>query len=109
VVPVIDLRRRFEVLPKGRERDVRWVIVTRGARLIGLCVDRVTEVFGTLDSDLRELPPMGDEHAARVIRGAYAHDGGLVFVLDVDLLTEVADRIAVAKVAELARGGDGAS
>jgi purine-binding chemotaxis protein CheW len=108
VVPVIDLRRRFAVKPKGRERDVRWVIVTRGTRLIGLIVDRVTEVFGTLETESRELPQMREEEAARVIRSAYAHAGRLVFVLDADPLTSVADRIVLPDVAELTRGADGA-
>jgi len=108
VVPVIDLRRRFAVTPKGRERDVRWVIVTRGTRLIGLVVDRVTEVFGTLESESRELPQLADDEATRVIRGAYAHAGRLVFVLDVEALTSVADRIALPELGELKRGADGA-
>jgi purine-binding chemotaxis protein CheW len=107
VVPVIDLRRRFSVQAKGRERDVRWVIVVRGARLIGLVVDRVTEVFGTLETDSRDLPQMADDEATRVIRGAYAHAGRLVFVLDADALTAVADRIALPEIAELKRGADG--
>jgi len=108
VVPVIDLRRRFSVPARGRERDVRWVIVTRGTRLIGLVVDRVTEVFGTIDSESRELPQMADDEATRVIRGAYAHAGRLVFVLDVDALTAVADRIALPELSALKRGADGA-
>jgi purine-binding chemotaxis protein CheW len=108
VVPVIDLRRRFDVPPAGKDRDVRWVIVTRGTRLIGLVVDRVTEVFGTLESESRELPQMREEEAARVIRGAYAHAGRLVFVLDVDALTSAADRIALPDLAKLGAGTDGA-
>ena len=40
VVPVIDLRKRFGVEPRGRERDMRWIIVSRGERLFGLAVDR---------------------------------------------------------------------
>lgn len=107
VVPVVDLRVRFGVPPKGRARDVRWVIVTRAARLIGLCVDRVTEVFGTLDSESRELPPIGDGDSARAIRGACVHAGRLVFLLDVDPLTSLADRLALPSVAELQRGADG--
>ena len=107
VVPVVDLRVRFGVAPKGRARDVRWVIVTRDARLIGLAVDRVSDVFGTVESESRELPPMGDGDAARAIRGAHVHGGRLVFVLDVDPLTSLADRLALPSAAELKRGADG--
>jgi purine-binding chemotaxis protein CheW len=107
VVPIIDLRVRFAMPPLGKLRDARWIIVGRGDRLLGLAVDRVTEVFGTLESESRALPPFGSGEGLRAIRGAYAHAGRLVFVLDVDALTEVAASLELPDVAALARGVDG--
>ena len=107
VVPIIDLRLRFAVARSGRERDARWIIVSRNERLLGLAVDRVTEVFGTLEADSRALPPIAAGEGLRAMRGAYAHSGRLVFVLDVDVLTQVADRIVLPAAADLQRGVDG--
>jgi purine-binding chemotaxis protein CheW len=107
VVPIIDLRKRFEVRQSGRERDVRWIIVARGERLLGLVVDRVIDVFGALESESRELPAFGERATTRAIRGAYSHAGRLVFVLDVDQLTSVAERITLPPAADLKRGADG--
>jgi purine-binding chemotaxis protein CheW len=109
VVPIIDLRTRFAVAQSGRDRDARWIIVNRADRLLGLAVDRVTEVFGTLEADARALPKVASGEGLRAIRGAYAHAGRLVFVLDVDVLTQVADRIVLPEAAELKRGVDGGS
>lgn len=95
VVPVIDLRRRFGVAATGRERDARWIIVNRGDRLLGLAVDRVSEVFGAEDSSARDLPQIGAGDKARGIKAAYFHGGRLVFVLDVDELTRIADDLAI--------------
>jgi purine-binding chemotaxis protein CheW len=94
VIPIIDLRKRFAVNPVGRERDARWIIVSRDQRLLGLAVDRVTEVFGADDSEARELPQIAAGEHARGIKGAFVHRGQLVFVLDVDRVTEVAESIA---------------
>lgn len=107
VVPIIDLRIRFAVSQTGRERDARWIIVGCGERLLGLAVDRVTEVFGALEADSRALPPFGAAEGVRAIRCAYAYAGRLVFVLDVDALTRFADRLVLPDIAELTRGADG--
>ena len=101
VVPVIDLRRRFGLQPLGRERDARWIVVERGERLFGLAVDRVDEVFGVEDSIERALPKIGAGERARGMQAAYLHAGRLVFVLDVDELTAVADAIEVAEMMQL--------
>jgi purine-binding chemotaxis protein CheW len=93
VVPIIDLRTCFAVKQGGRDKDVRFIIATRGERLVGLVVDKVSEVFGTLDSASRELPQIGTGEEARAIKAVYSHRNRLVFVLDIDRLTAIADEI----------------
>lgn len=106
VVPVVDLRVRFGAQAVGRDKDVRWLIVTRGSRLLGIVVDRVLEVFGAASSATREAPDLGTGQAQRGIKGACSHGGRLLFVLDVDTLTAVVDEIALpAEHPQLGRGG----
>jgi purine-binding chemotaxis protein CheW len=93
VLPIIDLRKRFAVAQSGRDKDVRWIIVTRADRKLGLVVDRVTEVFGVSDAQRREPPEIGTGAQARGITAAYSHREQLVFVLDADELTSVADQL----------------
>lgn len=93
VVPIIDLRRCFAVKQSGRDKDVRFIIATRGQRLVGLVVDKVTEVFGTMGSSTRDLPPIAAGEQARGIKAVYSHRNRLVFVLDIDRLTAIADEI----------------
>jgi len=89
VVPVIDMRVRLGVPSRGRDRDVRWLILKVRKHFVGLVVDRVLEVFGSSEPagrDVSHLPAPGD---AALVQGAYRHRGALVFVLDVDrLITE---------------------
>lgn len=106
VVPVVDLRIRFGAQAAGRDKDVRWLIVTRGARLLGIVVDRVIEVFGAAGSATREAPDIGTGQAQRGIKGACSHGGRLLFVLDVDMLTAVVEEISLpVEPPQLGRGG----
>jgi purine-binding chemotaxis protein CheW len=104
VVPIIDLRKRFGVTQSGRDKDVRFVILARGERSVGLIVDKVTEVFGTADMQSRDLPQIAAGEQARGIKAAYSDQGKLVFVLDVDRLTSVADGLALPEVERLQEG-----
>ena len=73
VVPVIDLRVRFGTSERIDLHHTRWVIATRGERLVGLVVDRVTEVFRLNTSDAREVPDLGPQGDRRGVVAAYAH------------------------------------
>jgi chemotaxis signal transduction protein len=107
VVPVIDLRLRFAV-PREAQRHVRWIIATRGNRLCGLVVDRVTEVFTVMSDARRQVPEIGAGQQVRGIEAAYSHRGGLVFVLDPDVLTAVTDELELPGIDALRGADDGA-
>ncbi|HEX2677139.1 MAG TPA: chemotaxis protein CheW [Polyangiales bacterium] len=94
VVPLVDLRVRFATpttsSEAGSERGTRWIIVERAGRLVGLVVDRVQEVFSAQDAQERQVPDLGPGAEQRGILAAYSHRNRLVFVADVDRLTDVA-------------------
>jgi purine-binding chemotaxis protein CheW len=87
VVPVIDLRVRFGTHERIDLAHTRWVIATRGDRLVGLVVDRVTEVFRLNTGDAREVPDLGPQGDRRGVVAAYLHRNRLVFALDVERVT----------------------
>jgi purine-binding chemotaxis protein CheW len=95
VAPIIDLRLRFGVAQASEDRDVRWIVVTHGTRLLGLVVDRVTAVLGAEDAQAREPPAIAPGHRDRGIKSACSFDGRLVFVLDVDAVASVADALSL--------------
>lgn len=100
VVPIIDLRERFGAVASGQEREVRWVVVTRGARLLGLVVDRVTAVLGTQDAEAREPPAIAAGQRDRGIKAARSIGGRLLFVLDVDTVAAIADELTLPEAPE---------
>jgi purine-binding chemotaxis protein CheW len=90
VVPVIDLRRRFELAP-AEFGPATVVIVLRIAgggeeRTIGLLVDAVSEVYDIDGDNIRELPEIGSRVAGDVVTGLVHVDGKTVMLLDAQRL-----------------------
>ncbi|MBN2002663.1 MAG: chemotaxis protein CheW [Anaerolineae bacterium] len=56
VLPVVDLRKRFEFAAKPPDRDTRIIVVTAGKTRVGMIVDAVAEVRTIEDADI-ESPP----------------------------------------------------
>ena len=94
VVPVIDLRVRFNLPPKSEERGTKWILVALGDRIVGLIVDAVTEVFGPRNEDIRPTPEVGGNRDMRGISGVAKHDGKLIFVLDTQRFLELVDALS---------------
>jgi len=55
VLPVIDLRKRFEIPPSENLDETRIIVVEIDGQHVGMIVDAVTEVL-TLNDDTIELP-----------------------------------------------------
>jgi purine-binding chemotaxis protein CheW len=106
VVPVIDLRLRFDLPSLADPRKAKWILVDVEGRTVGLVVDRVTDVFGTGGTDLKPAPMLGGGERQRGIAGVTLHDGLLTFVLDLshyDALTVPIDTSAMVQASEARR------
>jgi purine-binding chemotaxis protein CheW len=109
LVPVVDLRIRFQLGAAEVTRRTKWIVVDvqvpasstksgdrRSERLVALVVDMVTEVFGTGGVDVRPAPSLGSGEVERGILGVTSREGVLVFVLDPGRLREVTDVVVLA-------------
>ncbi len=92
VLPVIDLRVRFGLPLAEMTRRTKWIIVrVPGAhQAVALVVDAVADVFGAGHEDQRSVPDLGRGADRRGIRQVYAHQGGLVFVVDAAVVASAA-------------------
>ena len=93
VVPVIDLRVRFNLEPKPEARGTKWILITLSSRVVGLVVDSVTEVFGAQNDDIRPTPDVGGNRDLRGISGVARHEGKLTFVLDTARFLDVVEAL----------------
>lgn len=86
VVPIIDLRLRFNLVEATYDGFTVIIVVNVGKRLAGLVVDAVSDVIA-LDAASRCVTPEFEGHANRqYIQGLAQIDGKLLVMLDVERL-----------------------
>lgn len=103
VVPVIDLRTRFELPRRAEQPDTRILVVQVEGEWIGLVVDAVTEVTAVDPAAVQPPPPLFRGLAGTYVRGVVRRGEALVVVLDTARLVSTNDRL----VLERARRTDG--
>jgi purine-binding chemotaxis protein CheW len=86
VVPVVDLRRRFQLEPAEFGPSTVVIVIRVGTngedRTIGLVVDAVSEVHDISDGALRPLPDVGSTASRDVVSGLAQADGKTLILLD---------------------------
>ena len=86
IIPVLDLRRRFE-MPKGeRDNNNRIVVVEVHGRVLGFVVDRVNEVLRIPKSIVDPAPTMASSIRSDFVEGVGKLEDRLLILLDLDRL-----------------------
>lgn len=89
VIPVIDLRCRFE-LPSHEIDEMSCIIIVQTGthnsdiKLAGILVDGVEEVANVASTDIEDAPDFGNQLSADYILGVAKIKGGLNTLLDID-------------------------
>jgi purine-binding chemotaxis protein CheW len=97
VLPVFDLRLRFDVPARSAAEDVRsrYLIVNVGHRQLGLVVDDVRDVVDVTRRDLRAGPNVLSGDAARYFVGLCPVGDRLALLLNLHRLISEEDRVAI--------------
>jgi len=86
VIPIIDLRKRFNMPEREHDKQTRIVVGEIEDRTVGFVVDAVSEVI-RMDSNLVEPPPaiiVGTDDIGKYIKGVGKLDDKLLILLDID-------------------------
>ena len=86
VVPVVDLRHRFSMQAAIYNQFTVIIIVTVGAKVMGLVVDAVSDVLNVGESELEQLPDLGGGIDTTFITGMAKSNDSLITLLDIDCL-----------------------
>jgi purine-binding chemotaxis protein CheW len=107
LVPVVDLRKRFEVAEARVDEETRIVLVDFEGERLGLVVDSVTEVLRVPETSILPPPSYVRGLAAEFIRGIVRLENRLIVLVDMDRILSSAERIALqeADFAAPAAGG----
>lgn len=82
IVPVIDLRRRFGLPERQRDRDARIVVVEIADKIVGFIVDAVREVIRVARNAIELPPELAVGVDARYITGITRLDDRLLILLE---------------------------
>ena len=85
VVPIVDLRKRFDIEPAGDEKQRRIILVDVGGRTIGVIVDSVSEVLTLSAEHVDEVPAtISSGVNTEFLRGVGKIGERLMLLLDLD-------------------------
>jgi purine-binding chemotaxis protein CheW len=96
LVPIVDLRRRFETPDVAYDEDTRIVLVDFNDERLGLVVDSVTEVLRAPETAVSPPPAYIRGLAAEFVRGIVRVGERLVVLMDLDRILSSDERIALA-------------
>lgn len=92
VVPIIDLRRRFDLepIPYGPTTVVIVVKMVQDnqERIVGLVVDAVADVYRLENDDIQPAPEMGGAVDTQFVRGLATVEDHMVILLEIDQLVD---------------------
>lgn len=101
LVPVIDLRRRFEVAEPVDDLETRIVLVGLGAETLAVLVDRVTEVLRVPETAVGPPPAYVRETVEVALDAVVRLGDRIVLVLDLDGLLSSEERIELSDLERL--------
>lgn len=112
ILPIVDMRKRFEVPPLTAEeladyavrRARKYLIVPVEGRLVGLIVDRVSDVLRVSREAIRPPPLLTQNERARYFAGVCHHRGRILMVLDLDAILSSTEKISLAGLNQAAKG-----
>ena len=95
VLPVVNLRRRFELPAMEAQTETRTLVLNVSGEWIGVVVDSVTEVASFDRSAVAAPPKLFKGLAGEYLKGIVRRGDRLVIFLDVEKLLTSTERIAM--------------
>jgi purine-binding chemotaxis protein CheW len=84
VLPVIDLRKRFDLPAAGHDRDTRIVVTSLAEAKIGMVVDSVSEVLTIQEAMIEPTPAIVSTDHTEFLQGIVKIGERLVILLNLD-------------------------
>jgi purine-binding chemotaxis protein CheW len=96
-VPVVDLRKRFEVEASIRE-ETRLMVLDLGDQRVGVLVDEVREVLRVDSTTITAPAPIVSGLAAAYISGIVTRPGRTIIILNARKLLSSTERLALSTI-----------
>lgn len=100
VIPVVDLRKKFQVEVREYDRKTCIVVVQLEDVLTGLIVDRVDEVVDFPDDRIDPAPDMSHQIQTRYIAGMGKREDEVIILLNLEEVLEEDEKENLRELAE---------
>ncbi|MFB6347266.1 MAG: chemotaxis protein CheW [bacterium] len=100
VIPVLDLRKKFQVEVSDYDRKTCIVVVKLDGILTGLIVDRVYEVIDLGDEQIDPAPNMSQQIKTRFIAGMGKRDDDVIILLNLEKVLQEEEKKDLEELAE---------
>ena len=84
IIPVVDLRRVFDMPPTESTRETCIIVVDILGIAMGIVVDRVVEVAEITEEQIENTPTFGTRISAEFMLGIAKTERGVTILLDID-------------------------
>jgi purine-binding chemotaxis protein CheW len=88
IIPIINLRKLFEMEPRPVDAETRTIVVNVGTRTMGCTVDNVSQVMRIAQENIHAAPETITSDGAAYISGFARVNNKLVILLDIDKLLD---------------------
>ena len=95
VIPIIDLRGRFGLAPRGHDKNTRIIVIEINNIIVGFVVDAVSEVLRIPASTVEPPPPVVAGVESDYVSGVGKLQDRLLIMLDLDRLLSSEDMEAL--------------
>ena len=101
VIPILDLRDRFDLEHKEYTEMTRVIVVEVDTRSIGMVVDSVSHVQRIGEAEIEPPPPIVGGISAEYLRGVGKVGEKLIVLLNIDRILTVEEKVELDRVEEL--------
>lgn len=98
VIPVVDLRKRFDLPESEQTINTRLLIINLSGQILALVVDEVTEVITVSIKDIKPPPHLGNGIDSAYLLGVCLFREEMIMLLDIDSLLSSHETVELGKI-----------
>lgn len=98
IVPIMDMRIKFDLGTPSYDQFTVVIILNIGGRVIGMVVDRVSDVMTFAPEQIKSAPEMGTAANTDYLIGLGTLDERMLILVDIDRLMSSADMGLIEKL-----------
>lgn len=105
IIPIIDLRKRFNVNIEERDKKYRIIIVELSKfQSVGIIVDEVTKVFSVTDDQLLPVPATVSQAGGKYIDSIIKIEERIIILLDIEKIFSESEKIELKDIVHIDGG-----